>query len=362
MIVFYLIILLVILAGVFYQKDKLIYFLQFTCMYILMAFNGDIMDHQNYKLLYEEMTFTRVPRDKLYYLFTGIAKKCGLSFEQYNYIVSFVCLLVLFAIISKLIYNKRCLIISLLFVFPFTDYIIQRRNFMALAFLSLGIYYVLKTPKNKYKNVLIFSFFVLLASSCHFTFWVYLIFNVIFLVDEKRIKKLAIFVLISGTICCGVILRIMLSLVGSMFSIYLTGVASSTSLIVILLFAGFHCIEVFMCDKLLENSEKNIYGIKIIKRINYMSLCFIPLYFIDTSFFRMYKNLMIFIYYSVFSSSVSATSNVRSSNLRLIKSVALILVIIFALMVYLVDKTADGTNVLQPIIENNIVFQFMNPF
>ena len=107
-----------------------------------------------------------------------VAKEAGMNFITFNFILSTVATMLIARIILKLC-NNPCMVISLIYMYPLVDNVIQKRWYYALGILVTAIP-LLYERKDK-KKLLIFSLLCMLASQFHSAAIFYLVFVVLWI-------------------------------------------------------------------------------------------------------------------------------------------------------------------------------------
>lgn len=302
------------ILGFVIKKSRGLYFLQFAWMWIVIAFcnNFNRVDYQNYILAFKRhgmnpLSFTNTEMgyaitDKIFY-------QLGFSFEIANLIYSFVVLLIIALIIPKYTDNIN-IPASLFMVFPLLLNGIQIRNALSSVFIIWGIQFLFNNEKG---NSLKYILCVLGAILFHTTALFYLAFLMIKIFDNKKLAIIA-----SG------LSLVMLSLV-SFFTPLLSNLVgtqrfvskfiSTNSLIeclvailwilfLLVILIGMRSVSTFKLSKKIEKFSDIIIGINII------SIILIPMFYIDFSFERLFRNWIIYAYI-MFANFLNSRKNLK---------------------------------------------------
>ena len=234
----------------------------------------------------------------------------GYSFYTYRFIISLISLITLLVFIYKLDANYN-VVISMYLVTQFFLDGIQLRNFFALPFFLVAIYFLLM-QKRRWR--LWYILFVVFSGLIHISYFTYLVFLLLPSLKKNHFKVLKIHVLI-GIIFCIVLLFerknifILLNLLyrfdPSRAASYSINATNYGPLIIIAL----HFMNIFVSyilyremnkidainneTRLSGRYKKNMYIIKGIFVLNILGLYLVPFSFIQLTFYRLVRNLLI---------------------------------------------------------------------
>lgn len=197
----------------FYNYQKVYVPLIITLMILIMAACYDVVDYGMYKSMYESsgyMGYTiesilsdsnnLYSPDKGYALLNELFLDAGLSYVEFRFIISVVCLFILWRIASK-ITHSIVLVFSLYMIVPFFFDAMQVRNFYAAVFLFVAIYVYSKYVRvdqddlnyhlysADFRGALYFITIMLIGTSIHKVLFFYLPFFLYDYLQSKRISK-----------------------------------------------------------------------------------------------------------------------------------------------------------------------------
>lgn len=176
-----IILFLLLIAGMFFPKSKIITICDITLGIIILGFNSSASDLGNYKLVYEELFTSNLlyHYEPLYSLFMVICSKIGLSFWGFHFVWGTIVVIILEMSIYRLTKNTA-MASGLLLFFTVLTSVSGMRASLAGALAVFGITYLKdKTRKSFYKSLL----FVFLAAMVHYSSAFY--FVVVFLYGYK---------------------------------------------------------------------------------------------------------------------------------------------------------------------------------
>ncbi|HEE9847350.1 TPA: EpsG family protein [Clostridium perfringens] len=369
--IFYLeVILMNIFTGIFYGKRNkkkfsiIILFFSFIIVYLLMAGYRNTSGFSK-DLLYSEIEFNNIN--------SGVHS---------NYEVGYILLIKLGGIFTKDFYTFRAGIIAifLLILFwsiikwsPSPHYVIalfssylvilsseQLRYFLGFVIFEVGLC-ILIYSENKRKR-LIYSIFLLIASSIHFSFLIYFI----FLLNSTSVKsKKEKFIAILTCMFCVIIfinnnkipgLSELLEYVNSdKMSIYMSQSTNLGFLYPFLLHISSLILtfwSLMLSIKLKDNKERSI--IKYVYRLDLLAIVFFPLYMLQISFYRLARS-MLMINYNVYSEII--ISKEIDIGERILFVFIVWLSVILWVVIDLTIKT-PAQSLLIPFFEGNVYLNF----
>lgn len=366
MILFYIITVIIIILGFKFKDSKKFYRVQMIWMWILMALNTGGADwnthlqifnaNSNYSLTLEKL----ITGGSFYSIICQLFHKLNLNFFTVNLFLSSIGILIFNYVIKKYSKNK-CITTSLLYIYPLVECIIQKRNFIASAFIILAFSQLIES--NDKKAYLKFIFYCFIAAQFHIAAWIYLLFLPFMLLSLKKLK-----IIIPTIFSIGIFLIPMIPKIASKLfaadKVELYFYILKINLIDSICWILFHIAFIFIAylfykrKKAMENAEEDIkttnFYEKVFK-INLISLIFSLLYFYEPTFIRIFRNILIF--------NFLAYSNLEIKNKKMaihsIQIYQVVLNIIAFLLVYVV--TGYGFDYLvHPLFENNLLFSFLS--
>lgn len=287
------------------KKSNFIATIHCLFIWILAVFSYDVVDYENYansfKLFKTSDFGTLNSFEPGYYALCKVISNCGFDFIVARGII-ITTALILLIIVARKIGSSPNFAVVLFTIYPLFIELIQIRTLLAMSFLSIGIVYGLAQKKKK-----VFFFWMLVASSIHISFLIYLIFLFYDITLSKKGRKILYFCFVLA-ICGGFyvggrnfpFLKNILMLFGDSerFNFWLT---SSGNLGFI-----FYCLLIMLAiynSKLVyKNMDENTFYPEVIYKINVMSLCFVPLFMMASTFGRLISNIS-FVNYLLWDSS-----------------------------------------------------------
>lgn len=347
-----LITVILILLGLILKKSKILFFIQIIWMWILQALNSGGVDFSINKDIFDVSIYKQWNwlNGGLYNLICYYFKINNYSYIFMNSILVSIGLFLIIITVRK--YTKNiCFVMSLLYIYPFADNIIQKRFFLAAAIIIFAIPYLFKNDR---KSTFIYIILCIIAGQFHVSAYIYILFLAVKKVSYKTLKKVIPIIIIFSFIIKPIIPKIAIlifpaSKVNLYFYIFKTSL--SGALFWMLFQIGFIVLIYMIKDK----NENNEY-LNNLKKISLFSLVFLPLLFYEPTFIRIYRTILIFNYIAFAQIQKSYINNYRiviNKNIFLLTSCQLIYMVFAFIMVY--GITGQGlSNMIIPIFENNL--------
>lgn len=278
-----LIFLLLIVLGFVSRKSKLVFWLILIYICILFGWNYDNPDFGGYQLQYENDEFGRV------FFFSGeigfdimcmIGNHFHLSFQQFRILIAFIFYPLFFHIIKTHTKNVS-LVASLYFSCFFILDVTQIRNFISFVIVLFAFSKYIK-PEFRFRNAVLYSLFVILATTIHFTSFFFLLF---LLVYRKVNWKLIIFLVAGAAVIRTGIYTFLYDNFGKLLT-YNEGGMSLLSSISFSVVQVANCFFIkYMCNRHMKNN-----GYKdIIIAINIILLGILPFYWDGAIYTRLFR-------------------------------------------------------------------------
>ncbi|SDK40541.1 EpsG family protein [Alkalibacterium thalassium] len=366
--IYVLTIILNLFVGVRYGKNKnkninsFIFLLSFISVFLLMAgyrnTSGLSNDLINSEIDYNNVINGMESSYEVGYVF--LMKLGGLVTDDFYFFRSGAIglfLLLFFSAIKKWAPSPHY-VISL-----FCTYLIvlsseQLRYFLAFVVFSIGLS-ILIYSKSKRKK-LYFNVLLLIASSIHFSFIIYVIFNIKKIsLNSKKEKVIAILVILFSMLIFmndnnipG--LSLLLKYVDNYkIRVYMSQTTSLGFLYPILLHLTSILLTLWAYKlSLRSNQASTLVTSEHVYKLNLLAVVFFPLFMLQWTFYRLARNILIINYY-VFSDIRSSRS--ISYKKRKLFSVAVFLSVIIWFAVDLLITT-PASNLLIPFFKENIFF------
>ena len=339
--------------GFLAKKSKIISYIQIFWMILLMGGNCNGMDYNVHLMYYTSAINARFGDNAWLYKF--ICKPFAINgFEFYvcNMVITLVLMFMLYKCIKRKTKNVS-MVLSLMFIFPFVDCIIQKRNFCASVILIIGV--ILFLEKNRKRDLFIT---VLLSAQIHPSFYMYLIIlPIIFLKKNyKAFLCIGIVVAFLGVFYIPKLSQILLG--GTVYAskINLYFVQLKIPLYQAICWMLLHIIFVCAFYYIYENSKRNckdenvIKQLDLLKKINSVTLLYMPFYYYEPTFFRLFRNILIvnYIYYAVCSEKYfKSTKN---------NFIVALLFVIYLILIFVTQYVLLGYGfdiLVKPLLENN---------
>ena len=361
----YFITILFLVLNIYYKKSKILLFLDFLLLFILLGFSYgpyDTMIFINRFENYEQyIDFTEF----LFNFIVEIGHGLNLNFRVFMIMTSLVELFLLFKFIKKNTKNS-CYVIGLFIIYPMIIMFEQLRFFMAFTIIMVGAIDGIINKEKYYRIRAVI--FICIASLIHSSSIFYLIFLLCDVMSTKKIliASLIMCILLSSLSFIAPMMQLMSSFVGEE---KLDIVSSEVdrmegnygrSFGVLAMILTFYAQYLFMkkdeyfWNNLIENKDKDI--INRILKMNILCLICIPLtIFVSPAFYRMPQSLMIL-------NHIVSSKYITSYGLKIRKKEFIfILLNIFCtvlLLVLLVHTKEAADLIITPFFEENEFLKF----
>lgn len=364
MIIIYMILLVIFFLSCIIKKSRILMLLQFFWCWLLYGLNtggADYIENEAIYLigryyLYDNIKIgTTWLADLLYIIFNRL----NFSYIEFNLITGLIAFGIVFFIVWK-ISKAPNIVYALLMVYPMSEFIMQKRFFLAISLIMLGIYWF-STIDNKIKKNIALLICILLAVGLHFSTIFYLSLFCMNIDENKGIKhKLKIvFLLIIGGIPILIIGTKWGLISQEKISNYLSGDTSGISLYKI---PYFFLLQVYLYYVTFLLYKKKNKGCKF--EFNFMKyskllLFLLPTYFINTIFRRYYIHL-IPLNYILMSDDYILNLNSKKTitvHLSLVINVLIIIYLAFIETRFFGDIGFD--KLIVDLYRNNLIFKYL---
>ncbi|WP_302948456.1 EpsG family protein [uncultured Selenomonas sp.] len=292
---------LLVLAGLVEKNSKALFLLQVTWMYILLAGNTFSIDITVNQDIFD---WAQMEQLTLYdYICYGAGSYLGMEYLTMNAWIC-LCVFTLFAVLLWQYVTNPCLIMSLIFCYPFVDMVIQKRWFIASAIALVGLLFLLK---GNMKGRLVFFLLITLAVGIHVAAIGYLVFlwqPFFHRIHQKWI--VLFFLIVSSAALMPYLPTILMQIpfIGEAKVLFYFEVLHEKIKYPILnffLWAGFHLGWVLLFRHFYVWAKTNMpnrcsRALDILYELNLISLVFIPLYYWEPTFWRTSRNLLLLDY------------------------------------------------------------------
>lgn len=283
-------------------------------MFFLFIGNSYNVDYENYVRFFKNISNDLMKKEILYTLTIKIFNFFNLEYKEMLIFYGIIAFYLIVKTVNKFSKNSN-LVYLLYFIYPFIYDTIQIRNFMVMAILTYSIKYIVK------KNFFKYCIAIFIASGFHKVAYIYLICYFVNFFNEKKIFWIAIISNIIGII----------AYFTNFFPMILKGVMNEVDIKFYfidnnsrfgwILYIFVQLVFLLFFIKNLKNKEVSFNY--IVLKINYLFICFIPLYFFNSTLDRIYRNILIMNYVVI--------SNIIKNNLKYIN-----IFILFAEFLYFI--------------------------
>lgn len=327
---------LLIALGFLKKRNKLLFYLQGFWLWLIVGFSDGGTDFVGNAYIYNQhgqrlfQGFNEWLSNIIIYFF----HKFSFEYWEYNCIVSLIAIIALMALIYK-VSLKPCAVMSMFYIYPLVDSVVQKRFFLSMCLVVFALYF-LKNKKRK-----LYILFIVLASGFHITALIYFLVG-IFINNEyiplnvKKIIGVLVFLLeiyflqinrsifyITGLVSAGKI--------DSYLNTGMSVFASSMFISSQILYTVLTCL--ILSDKYCTDNRR--YDYSYIKRINVIMLLLIPFLFINSTFSRIYRTVMVISY--IYISEKLGGGIIRNTIDRYLAHLYVLVLIVVSVALFLKD-------------------------
>lgn len=353
---FMLITIILIFIGFIKKNSNIIFIIQIIWMYLLLAGNTQSMDYGVYTNMFETSQNKESAIGNIYAYLCYLAGQIGLDFFEFNAVINIFIMIIIIYILKK--YTKNyCFVMSLLFIYPFIENIIQKRFYLASIIVCLAIVSFLLKKGIIYK--FIYIILIIIATYVHQSAIFYLLFLIYPIINKK--KTFIIMLIIS------IVFSLFLPDLSSIFfaektELYFGELHSKIKYPILnfILWSGFHICFVFLyyifyskCKKHISNKIFYKYIISI-NKINICSLLFIPMYAWEPTFFRIFRGILLLNYIAI---SMIIPSGYKYYKIVFYSMIIYIIYIIISFVCIYFFASAGYKEMIEPIFINNILLE-----
>lgn len=367
----YLLVLLGFILGIFFEKNKLVYFLQLLILWIMLGWSYGNADYQNYLTRYE-LYDSQALADQSEWLFVQLFKlgnKLGLTYQEYLPILALIYIIALVVVIKKISPNPS-FVLSMYMIFPACMEATQIRFAFGGIFVLIG-FTILFNDKIKFGE-LKFALCVIVGALLHIGVIVFLAMIPIRWLTRKKALFYTLFLAAVVTTLGLGGMRIIISLFPGMLSKF-TGAIGKYSLDTVVYWIGvqiFLWIFFIIMVKVAENFYKhnkmayqNQY-FEYIVRAGIISAVAIPVTYFFQDVYRIQQCLCI-LYFCALSWAFPEGIMVNQGQLKFSftknKIIFLIgcIVFTFSYLFIIVLSSSNINTVFVPYFEENIFVDFI---
>ncbi len=172
-------------ASLRHFKKRWLEWLFVLCLIILMGANTNNADFFTYQWLYNAHIAYGEPG---YRVLTWLGPHFGLDYQHFRLVLAAVFLIILYRGVKKLTQHSAAFM-AFYFCYPFFLDLIQLRNFMMMALLVYASHFLLEKT---YRNLALFTFFVLLGASFQVLGVLYLLVIPLYYFDSRNLWKIGL--------------------------------------------------------------------------------------------------------------------------------------------------------------------------
>lgn len=335
-------------------KNKILFFVQIVWIALLAGLNTNAADFQNN---YETYYFANTNGDP-YNLYNWLAMTFKFHFVNYVYFNFFLVIIstILIAIFILRLSKFPNLVISLFYIFPFVDNVIQKRWYYAMGILTIGLFLLLKEKKWGY---LLYFLVVWIASQFHSGALLLYTLPIFMLIPFKWEKRIAIGSIIFGIIINKYLAQIVTLILPSYLQeknqLYFSTLASSSSVAHTILWTLWQSLFILIVFYAYKNKKSTSTFDDAVLRMNLWSAVLVLFYAYDPVFARLFRPILILDYIYVTNELFFNISwNIRKAafiNFSML-SMSILSFVLFDIM------SVWGFNyIVMQIFENNLLFQ-----
>ena len=349
--------LVLIVLGFIYRRSQYVFCAQIVWMTIIIGLNTYAVDWKsNYPIFLLSESSVSLHQN-LYENLCTVFKHLGFDFIGFNAVITLVamCLIV---IRIKASANNPAMMTSLMLIYPFVDFVVQKRFFPAFA---LVFWALPKASSSQKKDRVIFLIVVLLAGWIHSSLWFYLLFAFFWFIPEKIIHKSTFIFFIISVFSNSFVFWFMqrVPFVSSnKFKLYFITYAVKSSNIKYMFWIALHIanfLPIYFMYHWMKKKKKEDAKVKSICTQNIIMFFLIPFYSFDPVFMRVFRPLLI-TNYAVIAGGLDK-GNKQKMILLLLNIYQVVLCLGTFIIMYIL--TTDFNAMVITIFENNA---FLNIF
>lgn len=339
----------ILLTGLVFPKSKIIFVIQATWLVVLSSFNTLSGDWSGNEGLYNLTTSAK----NVYGMLAVFFHSQNASFVVFNGTLTFIATLLILYIILKYSANPN-MVLSLWYIFPLVDNIVQKRAYYALGIQIVAIA-LLFDKNHRIRNFIIFEILILIAYQIHTMSIYYMTLPIFLLLNRKWQKRCVIAIIIAGFI----FRNGLQGLVGSIINndektdLYFNTLAQ-TSTIAHTFFWSVWQIAQLAIIKYINKGKVTNERQEIIEDINWWGLTLIPFYSFNPVFTRVFRAVMLY-------NDVMIANDYRKKGFLIGKTGAMVVALQIGFLLvsfYAFDMAGSTTDMIVfPIFANNWILK-----
>lgn len=290
--------LALVLLGFIFRKSKILTIIDIIWQVIIGGLNTYSVDWQANEQIYQNANMHNGSSAIIYNWLAEIFKQHNLSFISFNFWVYLFITLLISAVVLLFSKNPN-LVMSYLFIFPFTDNIVQKRGYPVIGIMLMGfaVYFFLKNKNIKY-SLFVFLAFVLFSCGFHSSAIIFFTFIVYELIPKNYKLRVMLLYVIVGTIFRGAYSRILSMFGGNELSgksdLYFNQLSATSTVGHFAFWILWQCLFLLVIYYIKKRypTKFNLF----VWNINVWALTILPLYSFNPVFARVFRVVMIFNY------------------------------------------------------------------
>ena len=344
---------LLITLGVILPRNRIVFFMQWIFLTIMIGFNSGGGDLEDYKIIYQsngENFYLSLRPEFLYQLLNHIFFINGFSLQDYMIFSSFILMSIL-AYVTLKNTKQPAVVMSLIMIYPGIDMAIQIRNFQGWVFFMLGVHYLINSHRFKRLK---YTFCIFLALGFHSIFILYILFIPLIILERKfqnKFKYLYYLFVVALPFILPSLFSIFMS--GEKYKLYLENSSFYFSPEKVIFFIIMQVFLLYIVSKLMSKQKKN----NIVTIFTYISLLAMPMYFFGSTFIRVYRNIVPIFYIVIFNITYGFV-NMSKLTFNIYYLLLVFSAFIHFIVFYMLG--AGWQKIGMPIFEQNIIFNLIN--
>lgn len=294
-IIFMTITVIICFVGFVIPQNKCYFYFQLIWMILFIGLNTGGMDWGNNFKTYTYSTdiFKEGYLMVFYYILCNIAIEIGMDYVLFNFILSCLSTLIIGYIIKRYSKNPSA-VMSMLYIFPMMDYVIQKRWYYSTAVILMGLL-ILLNEENKLIRCVKFFMLCLLAMQFHTAaifYFIFLVFEIIPAKYRNRAIVICFFIELLGI----KLLPVMISripVLQARSQLYFEELAASSSFLHFVFWLFWHLAYLSLIYYIYKKKNSLDKIDNFVWHINILSLLIIPLYSFDPVFSRLLRPILV---------------------------------------------------------------------
>lgn len=275
-------------ASLILKKSKVVSFLFFLFMWLMMGWNYYNGDYEAYKIRYEfnpAFSFNLINYEWGYNFIMSLFNAKDVSFQIFFVWIAFITLFILFLFVLKFSQYPAITLSCFFWIYLPLDFVLLR-NFIAYIIIFVGFYFMFLEKK---KSRTIFFICSLFATTIHISSFFYFIFLLTPHHYKLNIKKVSLFIILFFFLYMG-IRQIIIASIGYDAIMRMENYESNMNMFI--LYTAFQILNIIIIRNYTRsNSIIQKISPTILYNINILMLFLVIFYFDMTIFVRIFKNI-----------------------------------------------------------------------